>query len=76
MTLESGDNQGFYQQRDFPERLALRAAAAAERPEQTTFGAFKDRETMERAINARKEATFARQSREQAILDQSRSRRT
>lgn len=76
MVLNPGDNQGFYQERDYPERLATRAAIAAETTEQLTLGAFRDVETMERAITARKEATFARQSREQAILDQSRSRRT
>lgn len=76
MELEVTGNEGFYQDRDLPERQALRAAQAAETPEQLTFGAFKDSETVERAINARKDATFARRSREQAILDQSRSRRT
>ena len=76
MESDTKGNEGYYQERDFPERLALRAATAAETPEQVRLGAFTDPESASRAIRARKDATFARRSREQAILDLSRSRRT
>lgn len=76
MESDTKGNEGYYQERDFPERLALRAAYAAETPEQLSLGAFGNPESTSRAIAARKAATFARQSREQSILDRARDRRT
>jgi hypothetical protein len=72
MNSDFEDNEGFYQNRFLPVRLAERAAKVTDEPRQMTIAAFRSPEALTLCTSAHRDLISARERLQTSTLDKAR----